>query len=150
MPAEKEKEIATGTDLELSVPPTAVSVPIARRFITAVARAAGCPDDLIEDAKLAISEALTNSIKAQVRTGAEEPIRILTRLEDEGVLVSVHDHGAGIVELPATATFTPPGGLFEGSLGMALIQSLFPDVEIVSKQGVGTTVRFHIRPRSVD
>jgi anti-sigma regulatory factor (Ser/Thr protein kinase) len=59
----------------------------------------------------------------------------------------VVDDGVGIDPEIARReqTMTPPTGLQEGSLGLVLIRSLFPDTEIgAGRTGRGTTVRFSL------
>lgn len=129
----------------LELPPAPENVAIARLFCASVARHFQADEEQVEDLKVAISEACTNSVKAHRDVGAEEPVRIVIRPRNGELLYEVIDEGAGIDDETAAAAMegmTPPQGLYEGSLGLALIKSIFPKAEIVRNPGRGTTVRF--------
>jgi serine/threonine-protein kinase RsbW len=137
--------------LELAIPPEPGSIAMARIFGAAVARHFGCDEDAVEDVKIALSEACTNSVKAHRDSGIDLPIRVVGTAEEDELVFEVVDEGPGIdlrkKEIPADAT--PPGGLFEGSLGLTVIQSLFPTAEIGPNADVGTTVRFRVKRGTV-
>ncbi len=133
-------------ELRLSIPPEAGYIAMARMFAGSVARHFGCAEDVVEDVKVAVSEACTNSVKAHRDRGNSDPVELRARFDDEGITIEVVDAGGGfdselhhaIVEGAAT----PAGGLYEGSLGLTLIRALFPRTEIVRNGDHGTTVRF--------
>jgi serine/threonine-protein kinase RsbW len=117
---------------------------MARLFAAAVGRHYSCSEDVVEDLKVAMSEACTNAVKAHERVGADVPIRIVAMAQETSLLFEVIDAGEGI-DLDADvldASATPPVGLFEGSLGLVLIRSLFESVEITRNEHHGTVVRF--------
>jgi len=130
----------------LEVPPHADQVRTARLFASAVARHFGADEDRVEDLKVAISEATTNSINAHRKADVTDPVRIAAASEDEGVRFSVIDAGPGFSTEDMLADMrsemTPAHGLFEGSLGLTLIRTLFPGVEITQNPDRGMTVTF--------
>lgn len=136
---------ATGS-FALEVPPEADQIRTARLFASAVARHFGIDEDRVEDLKVAISEATTNSINAHRRADVTDPVRIAAASEGEGVRFSVIDAGPGFSTENMLADMrsevTPAHGLFEGSLGLTLIRTLFPGVEIIQNADRGMTVTF--------
>jgi len=129
----------------LDVPPDPDQVRTARLFAAAVARHFGADEDRVEDLKVAISEAATNSIKAHQGAGISDPIRIEADADGDGIRFSVRDAGEGFTIDAVQSTrdpVTPLPGLFEGSLGLTLIRSLFPDVEIEPNRDRGMSVSF--------
>jgi serine/threonine-protein kinase RsbW len=141
---EQISEPRTADRLELSVPPDPGSVAMARMFAASVARHFGCDEDVVEDVKVAMSEACTNAVKAHESAGVSEPIRIIAAPIENGLQFEVIDAGEGI-DPTGTAvdpTATPPSGLYEGSLGLVLIRSLFGSLDIGQNRGRGTRVRF--------
>jgi serine/threonine-protein kinase RsbW len=129
----------------LDVPPQPEQVRTARLFAAAVARHYGADEDRVEELKVAISEAATNSIKAHRQANVADAVRIAVDAEEEGLRFHVIDTGPGFVAPPvsdASAPHTPAAGIFEGSLGLALIRSLFPDVQIRPNVERGMTVSF--------
>ena len=131
----------------LEVSPDPDQVRTARLFAAAVARHYGAEEDRVEDLKVAISEAATNSIKAHRDAGIADPVRVQARSTEGGAIrFSVVDAGPGF-SAPEGPTdpanpATPVAGLFEGSLGLTLIQSLFPNVSIERNETRGMTVSF--------
>ena len=119
---------------------------MARMFAGSVARHGGCDEDVVEDVKVAVSEACTNSVKAHRDRGNSEPIELVARLDDAEITFEVVDAGGGIdtalQHAIAESAATPAAGLYEGSLGLMLIRSLFPGTEIIRNGDHGTTVRF--------
>ena len=136
------------TDLEqlrLSIPPEPGYIAMARMFAASVARHLGCDEDVVEDVKVAISEACTNSVKAHRETGNADPIDLRARIGEGDVTFEIVDSGGGfdadLHKAVSESAATPASGLYEGSLGLQLIRALFPETEIVTNDG-GTTVRF--------
>ena len=134
--------------LRLTIPPDAGYIAMARMFAGSVARHYGCDEDVVEDVKVAVSEACTNSVKAHHDSGTIDPIELRAREADAQLTFEIVDSGKGIdVDLRAAideGAATPAAGLYEGSLGLTLIRSLFPGAEIFRNQDRGTTVRFGV------
>lgn len=129
----------------LAVPPEPDQVRTARLFAAAIARHFGADEDRVEDLKVAVSEAATNSIKAHRQGSVSESIRIEAAAEADGLRFSVIDSGPGFQADAAAggdSDATPVPGLFEGSLGLTVIRSLFPDVRIARNEAQGMTVTF--------
>lgn len=118
---------------------------MARMFAGSVARHFGCDEDVVEDVKVAVSEACTNSVKAHRERENSEPIDLLARLGDSELTFVIVDSGGGfdaeLQKAVAEGAVTPATGLYEGSLGLTLIRALFPSTEIINNDG-GATVRF--------
>jgi serine/threonine-protein kinase RsbW len=130
-------------DLVLEIPPEAEHVRTARLFAAAAARHFALDEERIEDLKVAISEACTNAINAHGATAVEDPIRVAVKPEESLIRFDVIDAGAGFnpeEALTLSPDYTPPIGLFEGSLGLALVRSLFPAMEIRRNADRGMTV----------
>ncbi|MGH2793439.1 MAG: ATP-binding protein [Actinomycetota bacterium] len=130
----------------LDVPPEPDQVRTARLFAAAVARHFGTEEERVEDLKVAISEAATNSIKAHNEAGISDPIRVAAESTNGELRFSVIDAGPGFTAeaIDPNETPTPAAGLFEGSLGLTLIQSLFPNVRIERNPSRGMTISFTV------
>ncbi len=135
--------------LRLAIPPEAGYIAMARMFAGSVSRHYGCDEDVVEDVKVAVSEACTNSVKAHRDGGTNESIELRAHARDGELTFEIVDSGKGIdAEMQAAVqqgAVTPAAGLYEGSLGLALIRSLFPGAEISRNDDRGTTVRFVIK-----
>jgi len=135
------------SEFQVTLPANASVIAVARTFAAAVARTFACDEGSVEDLRIAVSEALTNSIKAHHADEVDAPIVLRVSADAARLTVEVVDDGSGIDPAIARseAAITPPAGLQEGSLGLVLIRSLFPDTEIsAGETGRGTTVRFSL------
>ena len=133
-------------DLELAFPPKAEYVSMVRHAVAAVARMHGVGDDVIEDAKLAVSEACTNSVTSTSRGKADEPIQVRARAEGRYLEIDVQDSGevrqASGSESPRD--FDSQEFSFETNLSLPLILGLVDDLEIVAPEGGGRLVRMRL------
>jgi anti-sigma regulatory factor (Ser/Thr protein kinase) len=126
----------------LEIPPDPASIRTARLFAAAVARHFACPEDEVEDVRLAVSEAVTSAVRAQTETAQTSAIRVACELDGTRLLFEITS--AGPPPVPPGTGETPPGGLYEGSLGLALIESLFDDSAIARTSDGGTLVSFSV------
>ena len=109
-------------ELELAADPALLAT--ARLFAAAAARAGGCADDVVEDVRLAVSEACARSMR---RADGAERISIDAHVSLAGV--------AFVVEGPS-------GSAGDDDIdGLDLVAALFPAAATAS-EGSRTTVRF--------
>jgi serine/threonine-protein kinase RsbW len=107
-------------------------VPTARAFAAHALVSAAVPPDIVEHLVLAVAEACNNAI-----LHAEgDDFTVSVAVERGRALVTVADHGAGFVP-PARPSM--PGPHATGHRGLALMQALVDDVDVVSDRA-GTTV----------
>jgi serine/threonine-protein kinase RsbW len=151
-----------GERVELEIPARPEYLALARLMAAASAAAIPMfPDDRLDDLRLAVSEACTNAIEAQIRVGeahaaAGEPVddRVLIRcfVNDERVEINVIDHGAGFdpdmlaIHPPAT---DPSRLNYERGLGIPLIRILTDEVEFQPSPD-GTRVRMVLNAISLN
>lgn len=131
-------------ELVLEIAPLPEHVRTARLFAASAARHFSVDEEKIDDLKIAISEACTNSFRAHRDSGATDAVVIAATRVDAGVLFRVVDAGEGFEPHAGSGDIedTTPAGLFEGNLGLALIRTLFPDAEITRNETRGMTVAF--------
>ena len=126
----------------LEIPPDPSSIKTARLFAAAVARHFAFSDAAVEDVRLAVSEAVTSAVRAHGLGGLTSSISISAEL----VGASLHFEVASAApppDIPLEGR-TPPGGLYEGSLGLAIIESLFDDSAVARTSDGGTLVTFSL------
>jgi anti-sigma regulatory factor (Ser/Thr protein kinase) len=149
-----ETDGAEVVELELPARPEVVSV--ARLVIGAVAAIDPLFDEeRSADLRLAISEACTNAIQAQMaRNGASTagplPITMRCAVLDGEIEVSVTDHGGGFdpTTLRPHPDVTDPARLeHEGGLGIPLIKMLADELRFEPHED-GTTVVMRFQPRT--
>jgi anti-sigma regulatory factor (Ser/Thr protein kinase) len=140
--------------VELELPPRPEVVSVARLVIGALAASDPLFDDERgADLRLAVSEACTNAIQAQMacegRPEAEIPIEMRCVVTDGRIEVAVTDHGVGFDpgDLEAHPAVTDPARLdYEGGLGIPLLRLLTDELEFRPSE-VGTTVYMAFEPR---
>jgi serine/threonine-protein kinase RsbW len=122
--------------VELKIPGRAEWVAVARLAVAAVASRLRFSVDEIEDIKLAIAEACTNSIQSAGGQDAGQIEIVCDALEDE-LRVTVRDHSSSGLHLEPVK----PGGIDEGrteELGVFLIRALMDKVDYKSDPRNGT------------
>ena len=121
-------------ELRLELPPTADSVGEARRAVGDFASGTGAPD---ADVRLAVSEAVSNSVTHAFRGRPPGTVKIVCRREPQQLTVTVEDDGGGM-----RPYFESPGL----GLGIPLITKLASEVRFDSSEQ-GTTVSMSFRRR---
>jgi serine/threonine-protein kinase RsbW len=120
----------------LSFPAQPEYLVLGRLAVAALARLAPIDEELVDDLKLAVTEACTNTIQHAYRN--REPGRVELRYEVEAGLVriTIEDSGVGHNdELPES------NGEREGGMGLAIIRSLVDDLDLEpGPGGLGTRV----------
>ena len=123
-PREREDEV------RLSLPARPENVPIIRHVLAAFAETLALPDRLVEDIRLAVTEAATNVVRHAYDSGGGT-IDVRMRPEGGAVCLVVADQGRGLGPSPDTSG---PG------LGLPLIAALADDLEIDQGAGGGSRV----------
>jgi anti-sigma regulatory factor (Ser/Thr protein kinase) len=126
-------EAASSRALALELVPDPVLLAAARLFAAASARLAGCGEEVVEDVRLAVSEACTRAMRRADR-GSQDRIRVETLSEDAVLTVAVLGPAS---DGPAASTDDP---------AIDLVTALFPDATESVHHGA-VTLRFSA-PRS--
>ncbi|HKD94800.1 MAG TPA: ATP-binding protein, partial [Gaiellaceae bacterium] len=126
--------------VRLRVPARAEYIALARLALTGLADIVALSDELLADLKLALTEAVSNSVRHAYADGAGF-VSIAYELTGEALAVEVVDDGKGFdPERP------PPlegEELTEGGLGIAIIRTIADEFELNSQPGVrGSRLRF--------
>jgi serine/threonine-protein kinase RsbW len=128
-------------ELELEFPPKPEFVGTARHAVSALVRLRDFPDDLVQDVKLAVSEACTTAIADGPGDGL--PIRILVATEPDRVVIEMIDPGTGVERAVAGSpseidTDELP---FDRVLSLPIIRGLVDEVAITPLEGQGMSLR---------
>ena len=119
------------TDVKLTLPARPENVSVIRHVLGAFAEALRLPDDLVEDLRLAVTEACTNVVRHAYPPEHTGPVEISIQPLEEQVTVIVSDHGRGI---GTSSDTTGPG------LGLPLIAAIADEVELQPVAGGGSRV----------
>jgi serine/threonine-protein kinase RsbW len=117
----EEQMVGGASDVRLTLPARPENVAVVRHVLGAFAEALMLPDTVIEDMRLAVTEACTNVVRHAYAGGEPGPVEILIRPAGDALEVVVSDQGRGLGASPDTAG---PG------LGLPLIAALADSLEI--------------------
>jgi len=121
-----------GSDVRLTLPARPENVAVVRHVLGAFAEALQLPDPVIEDMRLAVTEACTNVVRHAYSDGEPGPVEILIRPEGDTLQVVVSDRGRGLT--PSSDTAGP-------GLGLPLIAALAHSLEIEQAPSCGSRLR---------
>ena len=148
--------------VELLLPALPEHVRTARLVGVAAARRAGLRDDLLDEFRLAVGEACARAVGLHRRHAPDERVAVTVTDDLLGLSVAISDRGPAA----GPAVDDLAGNLLDGSTGdaldvdgdpvdpdvaLALLTGLVDEVEVVARDGVGTTVtlRWPLPPRLV-
>jgi serine/threonine-protein kinase RsbW len=124
--------------LTLYVPGKAEYVSTVRLAVSSLAAQAGFDIEVIDDIKVAVSEACSN-ILCHSRIGDDGAYRVECTRHAEKLEITVADEGVGF---DADNYETPnPECLHAGGLGIYIIKALMDEVQVTSKSGEGAVIR---------
>src|SRR3954462_14333484 len=84
------------TDVKLTLPARAENVAVIRHVLGAFAESLRLPDGLVEDLRLAVTEACTNVVRHAYEPDAPGPVEVPLCPDDDAVGAVVADQGRGI------------------------------------------------------
>jgi serine/threonine-protein kinase RsbW len=116
------------SDFRLTVPALPENVAVVRRLLECVAGVHGMPEDVVEDVRLAVTEACTNVVRHAYEEG-EGAIDVIVRPRAGSLEVVISDEGRGMGPSPDTKG---PG------LGLPLISALASSVDLRPGRRGGT------------
>ena len=124
------------TDLQsIRIPPETAHVATIRVFVGAVARQVGYSEEVIEDLRLAASEAAAQAIEEGV---AAEGIELRAWLEGPRLTIEIEPSGTFTLSSDGDR---PP----QTTERRALIEALFPDAAFETGGGGGSVLRLRVR-----
>ncbi len=131
--------------VRLRVPARAEYIALARLALSGLADIVELSDELLADLKLALTEAVSNSVRHAYAGGAGF-VSIAYELTGEALAVEVVDDGMGFD--PHRPPALEGEELTEGGLGIAIIRTIADEFELNSQPGVrGSRLRFVKRLR---
>jgi len=125
----------------LRIPAKAEYITLCRLALTGLAQLRDIGEDTMADLKLALTEAVSNSVRHAYGEQGDGHVDITYRLEPDRLRIEVVDDGNGF-----DPNESPPFAgdeLSEGGLGIAIIKTIADEFEIQSKPGArGSRLRF--------
>ncbi|HNX29178.1 MAG TPA: anti-sigma F factor [Syntrophomonadaceae bacterium] len=118
------------------------NVSFARACVGAFASQLDCTLDDIEEIKLVVSEAVSNSIIHGYENRKNEKVEITVKIyEDHALEMIIKDYGIGIEDIDKAMQANYSSDDSRMGLGFTFMQSFTDEMEVLSKPGEGTSVR---------
>ncbi|MDP8957125.1 MAG: ATP-binding protein [Actinomycetota bacterium] len=130
-------------ELDIQFPPKPEYVRTVRHAVAALARLHGVSEDVVEEIKLAVSEACTIAVNANAGLPEEQPVEVLAATDDASIVIEVLDRGPE----PGRDVLGPPVDLdtedlpFDKGLALPLIRGLVDEVAVGPRDDGGARVR---------
>ncbi len=129
-----------GRRVRLTIPARAEYIALCRLALTGLSRLQEFGEEVLEDLKLALTEACTNSVRHAYDEGSPGTVEIVYELHPNKLVIEVSDEGGGFD--PDERVGGEPA-LNEGGLGIAIIRAIADEVEIGPQpDGKGSRLRF--------
>jgi len=126
--------------VRLNMPAKPEYITLSRLALTGLARLRPLSDELLADLKLALTEAVSNSVRHAYADGGGF-VSIAYELSRDSLAVEVVDDGKGFD--PERPPLLEGEELMEGGLGIAIIGTIADEFELFSQPGVrGSRLRF--------
>ncbi len=135
-----DEELEGMRTVRLRIPARAEYIALARLALTGLADLVELSDELLADLKLALTEAVSNSVR---HAYADEGgfVSIAYELSHDALAIEVVDDGEGFD--PERPPLLEGEELTEGGLGIAIIRTIADEFELNSQPGVrGSRLRF--------
>jgi serine/threonine-protein kinase RsbW len=128
------------SDVRLTLPSRRENIAVIRHVLGAFAEALRLPPGLVEDMRLAVTEACTNVVRHAYDDPGHGTIDVVIRPAGDRLELIVTDQGSG---MGPSADIAGPG------LGLPMIAALADDLEIEPGPGRGSrlSMSFRCRPR---
>ena len=127
--------------ITLRIPAKAEYITLCRLALTGLSQLREIDDDATADLKLALTEAVSNSVRHAYGPGGSGHVEVRYELAPDRLGIEVIDDGEGFD--PDEAPSFDGGELSEGGLGIAIIRSIADEFEIDSAPGRrGSRLRF--------
>ncbi|HUZ15010.1 MAG TPA: ATP-binding protein [Gaiellaceae bacterium] len=132
--------VDTGRTVRLRVPARPEYIALARLALSGLAELTPLSEDDVADLKLALTEAVSNSVR-HAYPGGDGVVSVAYELSATALQIEVVDDGEGFD--PAVPARLDGDELSEGGLGIAIIRTIADELEITSRPGErGSRLRF--------
>jgi serine/threonine-protein kinase RsbW len=131
-----------GRLVELRIPAKAEYITLCRLALTGLGQLRGIADDTMADLKLALTEAVSNSVRHAYGPSGDGNVDVRYELHPDRLGIEVIDDGEGF-DPDAPDDGVPGDELSEGGLGIAIIKSIADEFELETSPGTrGSRLRF--------
>jgi serine/threonine-protein kinase RsbW len=133
-----------GRTVSLRIPAKAEYITLCRLALTGLGQLREIGDDTMAELKLALTEAVSNSVRHAYGPDGEGSVDVRYELHPDRLGIEVVDDGEGFdPDAPEPPAASDDQELSEGGLGIAIIKSIADEFELRSSPGTrGSMLRF--------
>ena len=129
--------------IHLRIPAKAEYITLCRLALTGLAQLREIREETMAELKLALTEAVSNSVRHAYGDEGDGQVDITYTLEPDRLGIEVVDDGHGFDPAGSTSPALEDDELSEGGLGIAIIRSIADEFELQSTAGTrGSRLRF--------
>jgi serine/threonine-protein kinase RsbW len=133
--------------VEIQIPSNSAYVRVVRLALASLARTAGADEELVDDLKIAVSEACANSVLAHQESGLDDPVEITWSDDDGRFTVEIADRRKSLEVGPDEDT---QGIASRELMSDALLRSLLDEFDVSDRQGGGVRMRLVVANRQTE
>ena len=127
--------------VHLRIPAKAEYITLCRLALSGLAQLRSIPDDTMADLKLALTEAVSNSVRHAYGEDGDGHVDVTYELRPDAIRIQVLDDGEGFD--PDESPSFEGEELSEGGLGIAIIKTIADEFQLESSIGArGSRLRF--------
>ncbi len=130
--------------VSLEIPPRSPYVGVVRLAIASLARTAGVEEEMVEDLKIAVSEACANAVLAHEEAGSEDAVSVDWTETEERLIIEINDRGTTVEDLTGGDPDDSQGFSSRLTMSIALLESLVDECRISPRDGGGTTTHLSL------
>jgi anti-sigma regulatory factor (Ser/Thr protein kinase) len=131
------------TAVRIEIPPKSAYVGVVRLAIASLARAADFAEDVVEDLKIAVSEACANAVLSMEEARSSDPVSVSWNEEGERIVIEVGDRGV-VHESPSGEDVDSQGFSTRLFMSHALLTTLVDEYQFVPRDSGGMVSRLII------
>jgi serine/threonine-protein kinase RsbW len=131
--------------VEIEIPSRSAYVAVVRLAISSLARSANLKEEMVDDLKIAVSEACANAVMSNEEAGSAAPVTVTWREEPERLLVEVGDRGAVYDPQAPENGLDSQGYSTRFLMSFSLLETLVDEWEVTPREGGGMCAHLAFR-----
>jgi anti-sigma regulatory factor (Ser/Thr protein kinase) len=125
--------------VEIEIPSRSAYVAVVRLAIAALARSAGLDEQVVDDLKIAVSEACTNAVLSNEDAGVDAPVTVGWTEEADQLVVEVGHRGEVYDPDDPAQEYDSQGFSTRALMSYSLLSSLADGCDMAPREGGGMT-----------
>ena len=126
--------------VEIEIPSRTVYVGVVRLALASLARSAGLDEEVVDDLKIAVSEACANAVLSNEDAGGDAPVTVTWTDSGDRLTVEVGDRGS-VYDADSSEQLDSQGFSTRSLMSFSLLKTLVEVCELTPREGGGMCAR---------